>query len=225
MRRNIRRTAAAAQAVIVFFASASACAFAAVISETPGQDAGPQESGAERVSEQPFLQEPYSSEAAARESRKKGEAAKTGDKVPEGEEKTAEPALYGEAAHTARWEENRQAFNLFCAETGTAELYRREDVFWPGEKLILSAGAEGENLPDFVRVAIVGTPFETRLARKGDGYFGSLFDTRMIDRWGLERPEKIRLCFSAQIDGRLIMDEVSVVMDRRQPCWVMHRKE
>jgi hypothetical protein len=104
-------------------------------------------------------------------------------------------------------------------------LLRSEDTFWPGERFLLQADAQGEKPPSRVDVRIEGTDYSTILQFNGDGWSGSLFDEEMIYAFGQEKAETLVFLFSAVIDGVYCQDRCSITVDGRDPYWLMHRKE
>ena len=74
-------------------------------------------------------------------------------------------AIAGRAGHTTQWEENRNAYNE-QAESGKD---RAEEVFWPGEKILVAAETSGKIRR--VTAQIEGTDIRTELTRR-DGSGG-----------------------------------------------------
>ena len=74
--------------------------------------------------------------------------------------------ISGKVSHTEAWEKNRQRFNAFCREEGLLQWIRPPEIFWSGEKFVLSAVTTGEEEPDAVSVSILGTGYETALHRE-----------------------------------------------------------
>lgn len=142
-------------------------------------------------------------------------------------EETIEPALCGMVEHTPQWETNREYFNARCQKEGEGAWCHDENTYFSGEKFVLSAAAEGENLPSSVSVKIEGTDYETRLQMNHGGgeYIGALFEPAMIDRFGSDKPETLTFVFTAYIDGTICQDRKQITMDNRRAYWLMHRKE
>ncbi len=152
----------------------------------------------------------------------KEETGKEQDK--EGEE--IQPLLIsGKVSHTEAWEKNRQRFNAFCQEEGLLQWIRPPEIFWSGEKFVLSAVTTGEEEPDAVSVSILGTGYETALHRENGMWRGELFDRTMINKWGSQGREELVFLFRTEAGGDRSEDRQSVFIDDRQPYWLMHRKE
>lgn len=141
------------------------------------------------------------------------------------EEQEARPALSAMVSHTEDWERNRLQFNAHCEDKGSPLQKRAPQVYWSGEKFMLSAVVEGKAQPGVIRVRIEDSPFATRLIRRGDVWEGELFDKAMIHRWGRDGPEILNFVFSATIDGTYCQDVQQVRVDDLHKYWLMHRKE
>ncbi len=133
-------------------------------------------------------------------------------------------SLTGQVLHTAQWEEHRISANLYFEEKGCREEKRSRDTFWSGEKFILAAQAEGENLPVSIRLRVEGTDYTAELAGKGGVYRGELFGEEMLFQWGQREAETLSFVFTAGIDGKRCTARKEVVIDDRQPYWLLHRK-
>lgn len=144
------------------------------------------------------------------------------EKEPSGEES---PAVSGTVSHTQLWEENRLRFNAHCRERGEDRLIRPSELFWSGERFVLSADVSGESAPKEIKAVIEGTGYETVLHREDGVWRGSLFDETMLYKWGRSGREKVVFRFSADIGGIRCEDRQRVYIDDRQPYWLLHRKE
>ncbi|MGN0659970.1 MAG: hypothetical protein ACI4LA_10260 [Emergencia sp.] len=142
-----------------------------------------------------------------------------------GESEKTEPAIAAAVKHTADWEKNRIAFNRWCRDRGRTDLLRSEDCFWSGERFVLEAACQGEQLPASVSVRIEGEPYGTTLRAAAGQYAGSLFDGTMIGRWGADGPVRLTFIFSAVIDGKHCSCIRQIIIDDRHGYWDMHRKE
>lgn len=133
--------------------------------------------------------------------------------------------LMGKVEHTSGWEENRNRFNDHCMKEGRNHQIRPKDMFWSGEKFMVTAHPNGEKMPVSVDVEIIGTEFTCRLMKTTDGYQGEIFDPDMIGKWGQEKPEELEFRFSAYIDGKQREDIQRITLNDLEKYWLMHRKE
>ncbi len=140
------------------------------------------------------------------------------------EEEGPASSLTGEVSHTAQWEQNRISANLYFEEKGEREQERSRDTFWSGEKFVLTAQAEGETLPSSVKVSLEGTDYSAELTGRNGVYRGALFDENMLFQWGQRKAESLSFVFSAVIDGKRLAVRKEIVIDDRQPYWLLHRK-
>lgn len=143
---------------------------------------------------------------------------------PPGEKEKAAVSLEGQVFHTALWEQHRVSANLYFDKKGFPEKKRSKETFWSGEKFVLEAQAEGETLPASVEVTVEGTAYSAELTGKEGVYRGELFEEDMLFQWGQGDAETLSFLFSAVIDGELRTVRKEIVIDDRQPYWMLHRK-
>lgn len=137
------------------------------------------------------------------------------------EEKEAEPeplAVNGRVEHTDGWEANRRAYNQ--SRDGPT---RAEDVFWPGEKLIVKADVKGDGVRK-VTAAIDELALTCELQKEGGEWMGILFHEDMMTREDLQTCTLL-IRFTVYGDAGTAEDRVPVHMDGRDPYYRMHRKE
>ncbi len=148
----------------------------------------------------------------------------------------------GKVAHTDLWDDNRKKYNLFnfsdeFNQKSDASTYilsapprkRGLNIFWPGERFLLSAYAAGD--PESVTVSIAGcdnfkTVLEKTEERNQTGevlYEGQLWDSSMRCLWGITSPETITFRFVADYGGSVKADDVLVIMDGTDDYWQLHR--
>lgn len=155
----------------------------------------------------------------------------------------SEGKITGRVSHTDQWDKNRKKYNmaLFNEEynmkssfpeysASKAPRKRGTNVFWSGEKFMLSADVAGK--PDRVSAEISGNAnykiILTDTGRKNaDGekiYAGELWDKTMVNRWGKNKPQELMFIFSADYGGGLIKTfEEKVIIDSNTDYWLLHR--
>lgn len=151
--------------------------------------------------------------------------------------------IAGRVYHTETWEKNRREYNMqnFGTSTDARTEYgdyikaakprmRGSNVFWNGERFMLSAEVKGA--PMRVTVSIEGTEYMAALEdtgsknAAGDPIFGgSLWDGRMNGRWGMRAPEELKFIFTAYYkDGQTALYEEAVIVDDTEKYIRMHRR-
>ncbi len=162
----------------------------------------------------------------------------------------SEGKITGWVNHTPQWDENRKKYNLkrFSDEVNRISLFhdyktltaprpRGTNVFWSGEKFMLSAETEGT--PSRVSVDLMdsdssggfrSTEYSAVLTKTGTGsgrteqWQGSLWDRTMINRWGRKRPEELLFVFTAFYSGGTTKThQVRVILDSENDYWQLHR--
>ncbi len=158
----------------------------------------------------------------------------------------------GSVYHTDEWEKNRKAYNAttFGASRDAAVSYaeyiraakprmRGSNVFWSGERFMLSAEALGE--PTAVTAEISGSAYRTELTRAAvspgsvspagssgaawQSFTGSLWDITMNGRWGTKAPEELTFIFTAHYkDGKTAVYEEAVIVDDSEKYVKLHRR-
>lgn len=155
----------------------------------------------------------------------------------------SEGKITGFVHHTVQWDLNRKHFNLsrFGEEYNQEverEAYqalkaprpRGTNVFWSGEKLMLTADLAGNPLS--VEAGMVGNEiYQTTLSATGRTndagetiYEGSLWDGAMIGLWGRKVPEEIVVRFVATYAGDQVLTfDVPILFDSSTAYWNLHR--
>jgi hypothetical protein len=150
--------------------------------------------------------------------------------------------ITGRVYHTDEWDKNRKKYNvsLFGEEFNKKVTYeeyismktprkRGTNVFWSGERFMLSAEVGG--IPTKVSVSIPGTGYQTLLTSTGTKnaqgetiYRGELWDSTMLNRWGKNKPEQLTFRFTAEYEGGVekIFEE-TVIVDSTMDYWLLHR--
>ncbi|MDD4583301.1 MAG: hypothetical protein PHR60_03825 [Eubacteriales bacterium] len=150
--------------------------------------------------------------------------------------------IYGSVYHTDEWDKNRKKYNTFYFNeefnqsisysdylTMRAPRKRGINVFWSGERFLLSASVAGN--PEKVTVHIPGTTEQTSLVDTGrknrDGetiYEGSLWNSSMVHRWGRKKPEEVDFRFTAHYSGNNTkIFDTKVILDSGTDYWLLHR--
>jgi hypothetical protein len=162
----------------------------------------------------------------------------------------SEGKITGWVNHTPQWDANRKKYNLkrFFDEVNRISLFhdykaltvprpRGTNVFWSGEKFMLSAETEGT--PSRVSVDLMdsdssggfrNTGYSAVLTKAGTGsgrteqWQGSLWDRAMINRWGRKQPEELLFVFTAFYSGGTTKThQVRVILDSENDYWQLHR--
>ena len=121
--------------------------------------------------------------------------------------------INGEIAHTDIWEERRKTNG------------RAEDYYWPGEKILLRATVESNEMPMRVEAAMEGTPFRAALMYNGSYWQGELLDKSMLELWAGKKELEFGIVFKAYFADEACEDLESVVIDDSNEYWLLHRKE
>jgi hypothetical protein len=154
--------------------------------------------------------------------------------------------IAGRVSHTDEWERNRKKFNLhyFKEEhnkksdpaaylTAKAPRRRGGNVFWSGEKLILTAEVYG-SARRVTAQTLAGAgekSYQAVLNAAGapdqagrQVYRGELWDAAMISQWGRARPQAVTIRFTAYYgDGRKKTFDEVVIFDSGIDYWLLHR--
>ena len=155
----------------------------------------------------------------------------------------SEGKITGRINHTDEWDRNRKRYNLalFGDEYNTEVSYpeytamkaprkRGTNVFWSGERFLLSADVAGK--PQKVTAEIIGMPdYKTELTSAGGKnpqgetiYNGELWDRTMINRWGKNSPQQVRFLFTAEYSGGITKTfEDQIIIDSNTDYWLLHR--
>ena len=125
----------------------------------------------------------------------------------------------GRIEHTSDWNRNRERYNAYAAERGLAA--RGENVFWPGEVLVLTAEVEGADN------ATVVAEFEETGYRKTLSGGGTVkkAEVSMKDIPGAMDMDSLTVRFTAKAGGVTAEASNSIVLDDRVGYWFLHRKE
>lgn len=150
--------------------------------------------------------------------------------------------ITGRVYHTDEWDKNRKKYNisLFGEEFNQKVSYeeyiamkaprkRGTNVFWSGERFLLSAEVGGA--PKRVSVEIPGTGYQTLLTSTGTKnsqgetvYQGELWDRTMLNRWGKNKPQQVTFRFIAEYEGGVEKTfEETVIVDSTTDYWLLHR--
>ena len=121
--------------------------------------------------------------------------------------------------HTEKWERNRCNYNKRCS----AEKVRGENVFWPGEKMIVNCVPSGD--VSSVTAYIEGNGSAVcDLGQDAEGtYTGVLRDCSGNEKW---RKVKSNLNITVEVrlnDGTVVKNSSPVVIDGTEPYWRTHR--
>lgn len=130
-------------------------------------------------------------------------------------------SITGAVNHTTEWNQNRINYNM--KHSGTQNSPRAYNVFWSGEKFMLSSVTEGK--PTSVCVQILGTSYSTYLNSSDlDNWDGSLWEESMINKWGRTSPVTLTFRFTAKYsNGKTLTDDVNIIIDSQDDYWVLHR--
>lgn len=155
----------------------------------------------------------------------------------------SEGKISGRINHTDQWEKNRKKYNLhlFNEEYNMPVTYvdysaskpprkRGTNVFWSGERFLLSADVAGS--PQKVTVEILGASnYQKVLSSTGKKsprgetiYQGELWDSTMLNRWGKSKPQQVDFRFTAEYAGGVTKTfDDYVIVDNNMDYWLLHR--
>ncbi len=155
----------------------------------------------------------------------------------------SEGKITGWISHTDEWNENRKKYNvsLFGEEFNQKVTYneyvgmkaprkRGTNVFWSGERFLLSAHVAGN--PQRVTAEILGAAgYQTVLTSTGKKdpqgetiYQGELWDRTMLNRWGKSKPQQVNFQFTAEYEGEITKTfDDYVIVDSKMDYWLLHR--
>ena len=128
-------------------------------------------------------------------------------------------SIRGRIEHTPDWNRNRERYNAYASERGLAA--RGENVFWPGEVLVLTAEVEGADNATVV-AEFTGTGFKKTLSGGGTVKKAEVF---MKDIPGAMGMDSLTVRFAAKAGGVTAEASNSIVLDDRVDYWFLHRKE
>jgi hypothetical protein len=128
--------------------------------------------------------------------------------------------LTGSVGHTEVWENNRLAYNNKYRGTGKE---RPENVFWPGERLVLSAETEGRALG--VEAEILEYPqWKTTLKKSAGRWSGEIWSEEMREVLPSQGQTSVTVRFTAAFGGNVsLVYNVPVVFIQDQGYWMLHR--
>ncbi|MBR3719133.1 MAG: hypothetical protein IKN20_04640, partial [Firmicutes bacterium] len=138
-----------------------------------------------------------------------------------------ERSLTGSVTHTPAWEANRIAWNK--AKAGT-DAVRADNLFWPGETLVLNALVGGEVLT--VDAKLLEFPqYTARLTRGTAGadekirFAGQLWHSSMLQTIGTAKPVPATVRFTAKYtDGSTLTWDVAILFDQSSGSYYqLHR--
>lgn len=151
--------------------------------------------------------------------------------------------ITGIVYHTDEWDQNRKKYNLhyfgeeFNRDISYSEYLtqspprkRGTNVFWSGERLMLSAEVAGDVKTVTAYMSGFGN-YQTTLQKTGminsageAIYEGSLWNREMINKWGRLEPEELTVRFTAEYgDGITKTFDVPVIIDSGTDYWLLHR--
>ncbi|HZK01758.1 MAG TPA: hypothetical protein VFC96_02730 [Anaerovoracaceae bacterium] len=155
----------------------------------------------------------------------------------------SEGKITGMVYHTDEWDRNRKKYNLkffgqeFNKKISLSEYLaikaprkRGTNVFWSGERFVLTANVGGN--PSKVTAEIKGYPtYKTTLSKTGSWnssdeivYKGELWDKNMINKWGRNKPLELTFIFRAEYSGGMAKTfEEKVIVDSNTDYWLLHR--
>lgn len=121
--------------------------------------------------------------------------------------------IEGAVYHTDKWESNRSIAG------------RDDDIFWPGERLMLCAETEGS--PVSVEAWIEGEEDEVYTLEPGeDGkYYGSIWQEDMMYRWGSEAVAKKVIFRAAYKNNQIKLYEYDITFDNSSLYWNIYQKQ
>lgn len=130
--------------------------------------------------------------------------------------------------HTPDWEANRQKYNT--VKSGNPESPRTPDIFFNGERFMLSSGSlsslPGEFVLNSVKVNLINPAVSTTLSKSSGLFTGDMFETRFKDLWA--KPGKYPLTFrftgNFAVVGDVVKD-VTVYVDSTDEYWRQHLKD
>lgn len=128
-------------------------------------------------------------------------------------------SVKGKIEHTSDWNRNREKYNAYASERGLA--IRGENVFWPGEVLVLTAEVEGADNATVV-AEFTGTGFKKTLSGSGTV---KKAEVAMKDIPGAMDMNSLTVKFTAESEGVKASASDSIVLDDRVDYWFLHRKE
>lgn len=133
-------------------------------------------------------------------------------------------SIIGKVEHTIDWDNNRKNFNI--SKTGTEDSPRTYNVFWSGEKFILSAETtiidpSSSVVANTVNVSILSTPYSVNLSTTdGVNWNGSLWHEDMI-RWD-SRNIIVRFIVNYS-NGTQKVDDINIIIDNDEEYWRLHK--
>lgn len=148
-------------------------------------------------------------------------------------------SITGNVDHHPQWNDNRIKYNR--AKTGKDNEPRDYNMYWAGERFMLSAHTTAINADSRVTVTKVSVnivepsrislqPYKKDLSpitphTTGNGWSGELWDNTMIYRWGRPNPEDLTFHFTVYYsNGAIKYNDVTVTIDDRETYFQYHRK-
>ncbi|OEG00196.1 hypothetical protein BHF71_05775 [Vulcanibacillus modesticaldus] len=128
----------------------------------------------------------------------------------------------GQVLHTTLWNQNRIKYNL--SKTGTENLPRTYDVFFPGEKFILNGNSmiidpDSDLSVESFSVSILQTGYITELSYSGsENWEGELWDQQMI-KWP---SQTLTFRFSASYSSGITKYTDVIIQIDDDPYWRQH---
>ena len=128
-------------------------------------------------------------------------------------------SVRGNIEHTSDWNRNRERYNAYASKRGLA--VRGENVFWPGEVLVLTAEVEGAD-----NATVVAEFAETgyRKTLSGSGTVKKA-EVPMKDIPGAMDMYSLTVRFTAEAGGVTAEASDSIDLDDSVDYWFLHRKE
>lgn len=122
--------------------------------------------------------------------------------------------------HRSAWEDKRKRYN----ESKYAKCERKQNVFWRGEDILLSAEATDRVDRCTVSMTVFGRTLYSKLDRYGSSSFeGVIFGKEISKILDAERSELI-LTFTAERGNLKTMKRVRIGIDDREHFWIKKKK-
>lgn len=165
--------------------------------------------------------------------------------APPSEKSDEEPALpkpvthwlTPSVEHTSLWENRRKDFNKDYGYSSSAlsqsislsKYMKKPDprpryanVYWSGEKLILSAKAD--KMTTSIKASIPGTQYSTYLHRENGKWIGALWSPSMKEFWSGNRPTSVTIDFLGQCqDGKTLKRSLDIIISGNIFSDTLHR--
>ena len=125
----------------------------------------------------------------------------------------------GTVDHTDEWDSHREEYN---EKSGGKE--RAPEVFWDGEKFMVTADVVSAHEPDRVTVSAAGTGLSADLKPVEGVWEGELFDEQEAELLREKGVRELEFEFTVYADGQTARDTVTVALDDTDDYWLLHRK-